>query len=66
MGDIEKAFLKIAVDKSDRDSLRLVLVDDVLDPCSKGVVYHFFRVVFGLNASPITTLRHELLQYKIL
>ena len=63
IGDIEKAFLNIEVDKEDRDFLRFLWFDDVYDPTSKVVVYRFCRVVFGLNASPFLlngTIRHHL------
>ena len=49
VGDIEKAFLNIAVNKRDRDFLRCLWVKSVdskqLDP----IVYRFCRVVFGVN-----------------
>jgi len=52
IGDIEKAFLNIEVDKGDRDFLRFLWLEDVRDPSNKISVYRFCRVVFGLNASP--------------
>lgn len=67
IGDIEKAFLNIEVDKEDRDFLRFLWFDDVYDPTSKVVVYRFCRVVFGLNASPFllnATLRHHISKFK--
>ena len=63
MGDIEKAFLNIAVDAKDRDSLRFLWVEDVRDNNLSIVVYRFCRVVFRLNASPFLlngTIRHHL------
>ena len=63
MGDIEKAFLNIAVDEKDRDSLRFLWVEDVRDNNLSIVVCRFCRVVFGLNASPFLlngTIRHHL------
>ena len=63
VGDIEKAFLNIAVDAKDRDSLRFLWVEDVRDNNLSIVVYRFCRVVFGLNASPFLlngTIRHHL------
>ena len=56
VGDIERAFLNISVDVSDRDCLRFRWVDDVSDSNSS-------VVVFGLNASPFLlngTIRHHL------
>ena len=61
IGNIEKAFLNIEVDKEDRHSLRFLWLDDASDPSSEIVVYRFCHVVFGLNASPFllnATLRH--------
>ena len=67
IGDIEKAFLNIEVDKGDRDFLRFLWLEDVHDPSSKISVYRFCRVVFGLTASPFllnATLRHHISQFK--
>ena len=66
VGDIEKAFLNVAVDPEDRDSLRFLWVEDVRDSNLSVVVYRFCRVVFGLNASPFLlngTIRHHLATY---
>ena len=65
VGDIEKAFLNISVDTSDRDCLRFLWLEDPAD-MSRIVVYRFCRVVFGLNASPFllnATLRHHISKY---
>ena len=51
VGDIRKAFLNVCVDKSDRDCLQFLWLEDPPD-VTKIVVYRFCRVVFGLNASP--------------
>ena len=53
-GDIEKAFLDIEVDSADRDYLRFLWLENVREPCSRIAVYRFCRVVFGLNASPLS------------
>ncbi|XP_046859044.1 uncharacterized protein LOC124452530 [Xenia sp. Carnegie-2017] len=45
----EKAFLKIAVDTSDRDCLRFLWVDDVNSERVRHVDYRFCRVVFVVN-----------------
>ena len=63
VGDIEKAFLNVAVDEKDRDSLKFLWVEDVRDHNLSIAVYRFCRVVFGLNASPFLldeTIRHHL------
>ena len=52
MGDIKTAFLNIAVDKKDRDSLRFLWVEEMRDHNLSSGVYRFCRMVFGLNASP--------------
>ena len=67
VGDIEKAFLNIEVDKADRDCLRFLWVENPADQKSKIVVYRFCRVVFGWNSSPFllnATLRHHISKYK--
>ena len=66
VGDIEKAFLNVEVDKGDRDYLRFLWVKDALSSNLEVVVYRFCRVVFGLNASPFSlnsTLRQHIEQF---
>ncbi|XP_028409306.1 uncharacterized protein LOC114531905 [Dendronephthya gigantea] len=66
VGDIEKAFLNVEVDKADRDCLRFLWVNDIESDKLEIVVYRFCRVVFGVNASPFllnATLRHHLTKY---
>ena len=66
VGDIEKAFLNVEVDEVDRDSLRFLWIKDIDSEVHETVVYRFWRVVFGLNASPLllnATLRHHILKY---
>ena len=63
VGDIETAFLNIAVGVNNCDCLRFLWVDDARDSNSDVVMYRFCRVVFGLNASPFLlngTIRHHL------
>ena len=65
MGDIEKAFLNVGVDRRDRDCLRFLWLEDPPD-MSRVVIHRFCRVVFGLNASPFllnATLRHHISKY---
>ena len=67
VGDIEKAFLNIEVDKADRDFLRFLWLENASQPESKIAVYRFCRVVFGLNASPFrlnATLRYHISRFK--
>ena len=67
VGNIEKAFLNVGVDKRDRDCLRFLWLEKPPD-ISKIVVYRFCRVVFGLNASPFllnATLRHHISKFII-
>lgn len=52
IGNIEKAFLNIKLDKPDRDFLRFLWPENVSDPESTIAVYRFCRVVLGLNMSP--------------
>ena len=63
IGDIEKAFLNVEVDREDRDYLRFLWVKDIAGDNLEVEVYRFCRVVFGLNASPFllnATLRHHI------
>ena len=67
MGDIEKAFLNIGIREEDRDALRFVWVDSVMDNDPGLVLYRFCRVVFGVNASPFllnASLKHIISQYQ--
>ena len=67
VGDIEKAFLNVEVDESDRDCLRFLWVNDIDCEKLETVVYRFRRVVFGLNASPFllnATIRHHVSPYR--
>ena len=60
--DIEKAFLQIGINESDRDSLRFLWFEDVSKPNPSFVHYHYKRLLFGLNCSPallgMTIKRH--------
>ena len=67
IGDIEKAFLMVGINESDRDVLRFLWVDDVSANDPKTVVLRFTRVVFGVSSSPFllnATLQHHLSQYQ--
>ena len=63
VGNIDKVFLNIVVDKADRDFLWFLWLENATTFESKIAVYQFCRVVFGLNASPFllnATLRHHI------
>lgn len=67
VGDIEKVFFNIEVDKRDRDCFRFLWCDDVYKFDSKIVVYCFCCVVFGLNVLLFllnVMLRYYVLKYK--
>ena len=53
VADIEKAFLNVEVDKTDRDCLRLLCIQDVTYNIVKPVEYRFCRVIFGVNYSSL-------------
>ena len=50
--DVEKAFLMIAVNDSDRDVLRFIWIDDITKYNPELQVFRFARVVFGVSSSP--------------
>ncbi|XP_065059138.1 uncharacterized protein LOC135686755 [Rhopilema esculentum] len=67
IADIEKAFLSIAVDESQRDFLRFLWVKDINDEDPQIVCYRFCAVVFGLCCSPFimnATLQHHIKKYE--
>ena len=64
--DIEKAFLMVSVQESDRDVLRFLWFDDVHNGNCKMICLRFTRVVFGVSCSPFllnATLQHHLNKY---
>ena len=66
VGDIEKAFLMIAIAKEDRDVLRFLWVDDITKDDPKIMTYRFTRVVIGVTASPFLlsgTIKHHIEKY---
>ena len=66
-GDIEKAFLNLEIDPSDRDCLRYLWVKDIYSEQPEIIVCKFNRVVFGVNSSPPllnTVLQLHLNRYK--
>ena len=65
IADVEKAFLAIGVDESQKDYLKYFMAFADEDP--EIVVYRFCSVVFGLSCSPFimnATLQHHVKQYE--
>lgn len=63
VGDIEKVFFNVSVDKSDWDCFCFLWLEDFLDVL-KIVVYRFCWVVFGLNV--LFFLFNVMLRYYII
>lgn len=66
-GDIEKAFLMVAVKKEDRDSLRFLWSLDPEDEEPKIITLRFARVAFGVSSSPFllnATIKHHMERYR--
>ena len=66
VGDVEKAFLMIAIAKEDQDVLRFLWVDDITKDDPKIMTYRFMRVVFGVTASPFLLngkIKHHIEKY---
>ena len=64
--DIEKAFLIVSIAEEDRDALRFLWVDNVVNDPPKICVVRFIRVVFGVTSSPFllnARLQHHLNQH---
>ena len=64
--DIEKAFLHIGLDKSDREFTRFFWLSNLEDLESEFQVYCFKTVLFGSTSSPFmldATLHHHLANY---
>ena len=67
IADVEKAFLAIGVDESQRDYLRFLWLANIADEDPEIVVYRFCSVVFGLSCSPFimnAILQHHVKQYE--
>ena len=50
--DLEKTFLMVSVEESDRDMLRFLWVKDIKQEPPEFIVYQFKCVVFGVSSSP--------------
>ena len=67
IADVQKAFLAIGVDESQRDYLRFLWLANIADDNPEIVIYRFCSVVFGLCCSPFimnATLQHHVKQYE--
>ena len=65
VGDLEKAFLQMALHPTDRDVTRFMWKENASDP--EPTIYRMTRVLFGINASPFllqATIRHHLELYE--
>ena len=65
--DIEKAFLQISIQESDRDYLRFYWFDDITSDNPTIVQYRYCRLPFGLTSSPAilgATLHTHLSKYR--
>ena len=51
VADIEKEFLSVGIQESDRDALRFLWVDEVMKENPKLVEIRFTRVFFGIISS---------------
>ena len=63
VADIEKAFLNIAIDEEQKDTMRFLCIDDIKKDNPYVEVYRFCRIIFGMKCSPFllnATLRHHI------
>ena len=67
VGDLEKAFLMVAVDGRHRDFLRFLWISNIHSDTLEIVIKRFCRLVFGLSQSPFllnATLHHHVKKYE--
>ena len=67
VGDLEKAFLMVAVDERHRDFLRFLWISNIYSDTPEIVIKRFCRLVFGLSPRPFllnATLRHHVKKYE--
>ena len=65
--DIEKAFLQVSIENTNRDFLRFLWFDGVFAECPKIVRNRFARVIFGVTSSPFMlngTIRKQMDRYE--
>nr|CAD2186287.1 unnamed protein product [Meloidogyne enterolobii] len=68
LGDIEKAFLQIELEETDREVTKFLWLKDINKPLTSGnlIIYRFTRVAFGIICSPsllAMTIEHHLKKY---
>ncbi len=49
--DLEKAYLMVSIDESDRDVLRFLWIDNLSKESPEVIAYRFTRLVFGVSSS---------------
>ena len=67
VGDIEKAFLMVAVDEKDHDVLRFLWTSELDSDILKPLILRFTRVVFGVSSSLFllnVTINHHIESYR--
>ena len=67
VGDLEKAFLIVAVDERHWDFFRFLWISNIHSDTAEIVIKRLCRLVFGLSPSPFllnATLRHHVKTYK--
>ena len=67
VGDIEKAFLSMEIDPSDREYLCFLWIDNITEDQPKNAMFCFSRVVFGMTYSPFVlnaVLHHHIEWFK--
>ena len=67
LGDIEKVFLMVHMNETNKDVLCFLWVDDIDKAEPKVITLRFTRVVFGLSSSPFllnATIKHHIEQYE--
>ena len=65
--DIEKVFLQVSIENTNRDFLRFLWFDDVFAECPKIVINRFARVIFGVTSSSFMlngTIRKHMDRYE--